>query len=205
MSISPIRRGEGISMLSTAKAGHTDDLLREATSDNRLDALRDVALTLVKALYSLSSTEPLRDHSIKLKDEVQRFESNLIRTTLERTRGHQARAARLLGVKNTTLGTKIKRYRLSWSDRSPQTVGTFGDCEKLVALKMLQEAGNFGFEGVWTRKGGDESAEIVLSDPKGQARMTLSVDVKGGPRLQFLDETGKVIYSLPDASSMMKK
>jgi len=113
MSSAAIWRGEVLaSVLSSAKTGGGGILLREATLDNRLDALKDVALTLLEAVDSLRSAEQSRDHSVRLHDEVQRFETDLIRTALERTGGNQARAARLLGVKHTTLNAKIKRYQI---------------------------------------------------------------------------------------------
>jgi transcriptional regulator with GAF, ATPase, and Fis domain len=113
MSSAVIWRGELTnSGLSSAKAGQGSTLLREATLENRLDALRDVALTLLDAVDSLRSSQPSRDHSLRLQDEVQRFETDLIRTALERSGGNQARAARLLGVKHTTLNAKIKRYKI---------------------------------------------------------------------------------------------
>jgi len=43
---------------------------------------------------------------------MQRYESELIRDALQRTRGNQRRAAKLLGVKVTTLNCKIKRLGL---------------------------------------------------------------------------------------------
>src|SRR6266436_9607494 len=113
MSSAAIWRGEVLaSALSTAKTGQGGILLREATLDNRLDALKDVALTLLEAVDSLRCAEQSRHHSVRLHDEVQRFETDLIRTALERTGGNQARAARLLGVKHTTLNAKIKRYQI---------------------------------------------------------------------------------------------
>lgn len=113
MSSAAIWRGEGLaSALSSAQAGQGSILLREATFENRLVALRDVALTLLDAVDSLRNSQPSRDHSLRLQDEVQRFETDLIRTALERTGGNQARAARLLGVKHTTLNAKIKRYQI---------------------------------------------------------------------------------------------
>jgi transcriptional regulator with GAF, ATPase, and Fis domain len=113
MSSAAIWRGEVLaSAPSSAKNGEGGILLREATLDNRLDALKDVALTLLEAVDSLRSAEQSRDHRVRLHDEVQRFETDLIRTALERTGGNQARAARLLGVKHTTLNAKIKRYQI---------------------------------------------------------------------------------------------
>ena len=100
------------SALSSARAGQGSTLLREATLDNRLDALKDVALKVLEAVDSLRGAPPSRDHKVRLQDEVQRFETDLIRTALERTGGNQSRAARLLGVKHTTLNAKIKRYQI---------------------------------------------------------------------------------------------
>jgi transcriptional regulator with GAF, ATPase, and Fis domain len=113
MSSTAIWRGDVLaSALSSARAGQGSIHLREATFDNRLEALRDVALALLDAVDSLRSSQPARDKRLRLQDEVQRFESDLIRTALDRTGGNQARAARLLGVKHTTLNAKIKRYQI---------------------------------------------------------------------------------------------
>ena len=94
-----------------------DDVARAAARgtelvlDNRLTTLRDVALTLLREVESLRVTEPYDlAGRVRLCDEVQRFESELIRSALSRTMGNQTRAARLLGVKLTTLNSKIKRY-----------------------------------------------------------------------------------------------
>ena len=127
MSTAAIWRGEvPESALASAKAGQDSVLFREAMFDNRLDALREVTLTLLEALDSLQSCQPLRDQSVRLQDEVQRFETDLIRTALARTRGNQARAARLLGVKHTTLNAKIKRYQIRYDpypDEAKKQIG----------------------------------------------------------------------------------
>jgi DNA-binding NtrC family response regulator len=49
---------------------------------------------------------------LDLQAEVHRFEAELIRSALVSTQGRQRRAARLLGMKVTTLNTKIKRYKI---------------------------------------------------------------------------------------------
>ena len=72
--------------------------------------------------------------------------------------------------------------------------------EKQAAMKTLRQDGIFGFRRVWAGKGADQSAQVVLSDPKGRERIRLSVDATGAPKLEFLDEAGKIISSLPDAS-----
>ena len=89
--------------------------LPDAAFDNRIEALREMALLFLSELESLRSTRPSRSEGPgKLYDEVQRFEIDLIRSALERTGGNQVRAARLLGVKPTTLNAKLKRYKISF-------------------------------------------------------------------------------------------
>jgi transcriptional regulator with GAF, ATPase, and Fis domain len=129
MSSAAIWRSDVLtSALSSAQAGQGSIHLREATLDNRLDALRDVAATLLEAVDSLRCAQPSRENSIRLQAEVQRFETDLIRTALERTGGNQARAARLLGVKHTTLNAKIKRYKIR-SDSEADAGREIGDRE----------------------------------------------------------------------------
>jgi DNA-binding NtrC family response regulator len=56
-------------------------------------------------------------------DEVRRFEIGLITQALSRTQGKQSAAARLLGLKATTLNSKMKQYQMRGNDRasdSPQ-------------------------------------------------------------------------------------
>jgi DNA-binding NtrC family response regulator len=91
--------------------------LHDVALNNRLNTLREVALTLLREVESLRVSQQHTKQSVKLYDEVQRFETELIRSALVRTGGNQTRAAQLLGVKLTTLNTKIKRYKISSEDR----------------------------------------------------------------------------------------
>ncbi len=101
--------------VSSSIAVHAGSLLHEATLDSRLDALREVALTLLQEVESLRSLRPPRSsRQPRLSEAVRRFETVLIVQALEKTRGNQLRAARLLGVKHTTLNAKIKRYGISF-------------------------------------------------------------------------------------------
>src|SRR4030081_3319599 len=89
----------------------------EVVLDNRLSALREVALTLLREVESLRITEPANlNRQVRLSEEVQRFEVDLICSALSRTAGNQTRAARLLGVNLTTLNSKIKRYKILADD-----------------------------------------------------------------------------------------
>ena len=55
----------------------------------------------------------LKVQRIKLREEVRRFEINLIRSALDQTHGNQTAAAALLGTNVTTLNTKIRNYGIS--------------------------------------------------------------------------------------------
>src|SRR5258705_4860134 len=79
--------------------------------------IRDAALTLLKEVESLTtSQQSLPNHRLALHEEVQRYEIDLIRSALKRTRGNQRRAAKLLGVKVSTLNCKIKRFGISLTE-----------------------------------------------------------------------------------------
>jgi transcriptional regulator with GAF, ATPase, and Fis domain len=83
---------------------------------NSLSNVREAALALLREVESLANREPNSNGQLTLQEEVQRYETELIRNALQRTRGNQRRAAKLLGVKVTTLNCKIKRLGISLGD-----------------------------------------------------------------------------------------
>jgi len=90
----------------------------EANSDTnvevRLNTLRETVLQLLDEVESLAISRAVDiKRGARFSDEVRQFEVNLIRTALGRTSGSQIRAARLLGLKPTTLNAKIKRYNIA--------------------------------------------------------------------------------------------
>jgi len=88
-------------------------LRRLTTRDVRLSSLKVLALTLLERIECFDEEEASGSlDDLNLQDEVRRFEAELIRNALVSTGGRQRRAARLLGMKVTTLNTKIRRYRI---------------------------------------------------------------------------------------------
>ena len=92
---------------------------------NRIQRLVDLADSLFRETESLARDKEFAEESNRLQtlnlsegidfyDEVQRFETGLIRLALDQTRGHQAQAARLLKIKPTTLNSKIKVYGIEY-------------------------------------------------------------------------------------------
>jgi DNA-binding NtrC family response regulator len=85
----------------------------QANVDVRLNTLRETVLQLLEEVESLAISKTVDiKNGARFSDEVRQFEVSLIRTALGRTSGSQTRAARLLGLKPTTLNAKIKRYGL---------------------------------------------------------------------------------------------
>ncbi len=76
----------------------------------KLEALKKRALALVSDVDSIIQVKSLPDGSINFYDEVKHFEVVLIRWALNREKGNQAKAARLLGLKPTTLNRMIHRH-----------------------------------------------------------------------------------------------
>ncbi len=79
----------------------------------KITFLRELATSLLDELRDLGDSRAVRvEQGIDLYAEVCRFEIELIRCALQHTGGHQVRAARLLGLKTTTLNNKIKQYKI---------------------------------------------------------------------------------------------
>jgi DNA-binding NtrC family response regulator len=92
---------------------------------NRIQRLLDLADSLFRETESLARDKAFAEESNRLQtlnvsegidfyEEVERFETGLIRLALDQTRGHQAQAARLLHIKPTTLNSKIKLYGIEY-------------------------------------------------------------------------------------------
>lgn len=100
------------------RAGEVDS--RQSASQKpsaRTEALRILALAMLREVEALSRASGAAGAGeINLADEVRRFEAEIIRSTLLRTGGRQRRAAKLLGMKVSTLNAKIKRYRIRLAD-----------------------------------------------------------------------------------------
>lgn len=80
----------------------------------KLEVLKEVALSLLEEVEALEHVRSINiRRGINLYEEMRTFEINLIQTALERTGGHQTRAAQLLGVNLTTLHNKLKRLNIS--------------------------------------------------------------------------------------------
>jgi transcriptional regulator with PAS, ATPase and Fis domain len=98
--------------------GSSEGILKQ----NQLEALKSLSLLLVREINSLDETQANLKKSlesekpISLFKELQRFEANMIRCALIRSMGKQRTAAKLLGIKETTLSMKIKRFKIDLTE-----------------------------------------------------------------------------------------
>lgn len=69
--------------------------------------------------------------------------------------------------------------------------------ERDKALAAVRAAAPPGPRRVFVGKNGDRAATVSLADANGKPRLTLTVDAAGSPRIEFLDEAGKVVSKLP--------
>ena len=95
--------------------------IAEKPERNAVQRLIELANSLVREAQTLAGDKALAEESQRLQGlnfsegidffgEVKQFETSLIKLALARTGGHQARAAKLLNIKPTTLNSKIKLY-----------------------------------------------------------------------------------------------
>jgi len=100
--------------LRSAQGSSSDSQPSDDALNNRIEALKTLALNLLRELEALEqSRADDRGTKLSLHEEVRRFEEDMIRCALIRTGGRQRRAARMLGMSAATLNAKIKRYGIS--------------------------------------------------------------------------------------------
>ena len=92
----------------------TDLLLTSVQYLSQLSRMeREVRLlrrALSRGMFDDQTVSDANEGGPILSDRVEQYERNIISSALRRTQGCQVRAAQLLGVKNTTLNMKLKRY-----------------------------------------------------------------------------------------------
>ena len=108
--------------MSSAVRGK-EDIVRAISSDrvraeavaaqNKIRLLKQLVMELQQGLDSLNQVPtPAVEHGLDFYHEVSHFEIELIKRALIVVEGHQRKAARLLNLNASTLGSKIKYYRI---------------------------------------------------------------------------------------------
>jgi DNA-binding NtrC family response regulator len=93
-----------------------DPLSKQLLANDRVKTLKSLAMLLLHEVEFLENLTPHKnisgseDRIFSLAGEVEQFEIEWIRNALIQSRGHQLKAAKILGIKITTLSMKLKRY-----------------------------------------------------------------------------------------------
>ena len=77
---------------------------------DRIPTLRRIVVQLLQAIEPMALG--LNSKGNSFTERVSAFERSLICAALSKTAGNQTRAAKMLGIKVTTLNAKIKRYQI---------------------------------------------------------------------------------------------
>ena len=70
--------------------------------------------------------------------------------------------------------------------------------ERDAAIAAVRSTAPPGPRRVFVGKTPDKAATVVLADAEGRARLRLTVDASGNPRIEFLDEAGQVVARIPE-------
>ncbi len=86
----------------------------DQSSRTLCESMKVILLALLDRIDALESEmDEDQADALDLRDEVNQFEVALIRAALASTKGRQRRAARVLGVKVSTLNAKIRRHHVT--------------------------------------------------------------------------------------------
>lgn len=72
------------------------------------------------------------------------------------------------------------------------------ETKREAAIQAMIDNNELTTNRLFLGKRRDNSMMLLMSDIKGRERIRMQVAPDGTPKLEFLDETGKVIYSLPE-------
>jgi len=72
------------------------------------------------------------------------------------------------------------------------------EAARKAAFQVMLDNNELSTQRLFLGKRRDNSTEFLMSDIKGRARIRMAVTADGTAKLDFLDQAGKVIYSLPE-------
>jgi hypothetical protein len=78
------------------------------------------------------------------------------------------------------------------------------EAKRKVAIQALVDNNELTTNRLFLGKQRDNSLMLLMSDIKGRPRIRMQIAPDGTPRLEFLDEAGKVVYGLPNAAGATK-
>lgn len=130
--------------------------------------------------------------------------------TFDKVRNDQAIGLRYLESDNGTYQTGLEIWQqpnvpsdivgAKWEAARKIT----DEAARKAAIQSLIDSGEATQQRLFLGKRRDNSTSLVMYDIKGRQRIRMQVAPDGSPRLEFLDEAGKVLHSLPAAPAAPK-
>ncbi len=131
--------------------------------------------------------------------------------TFDKVRNDQTMGFRYLESDNGTYQSGLEMWQQP-NIPSDVMLAKYKDANKITdetkrkaAIQAMIDNNELTTNRLFLGKRRDNSTMLVMSDIKGKPRIRMVVATDGTPKLDFLDETGKVIYSLPEENKAGKK
>jgi len=67
-----------------------------------------------------------------------------------------------------------------------------------VAFQKMRDDNLLAASRMFLGKSRNDASLLIMNDMNGKERIIMKVDVDGKPQLEFLNETGEIIYSIPE-------
>jgi len=131
--------------------------------------------------------------------------------TWDKVRGDQTIGFRHLERDNGTYATGLEMWQQP-NIPSDVMLGKLEAAQKLpddasrkAALAAMANNNELTTQRLFLGKVNNDAMMLLMADVKGKPRIRLQVAPDGTPKLDFLDDTGKVFFSLPDNNKASEK
>jgi hypothetical protein len=128
--------------------------------------------------------------------------------TFDKVRNDQAIGFRYLESDNGTYQTGLELWQQpntpsdTLNSKYEAASKIADEAVRKAAIQAMIDNNELTTQRLFLGKGRNNTTSLIMSDIKGKPRITMSVTAEGKAKLEFLDETGKVVYSLPEANKV---
>lgn len=131
--------------------------------------------------------------------------------TFDKVRGDQTIGFRHIEGENGAYSAALEMWQQPnipgdvWIAKRDSVRKLEDETERKAALQMMIDNNELMLRRLYLGKTRDNATVLEMLDSKGKTRIVMMVTADGIPKLEFWDETGKVIYSIPEANKVDTK
>lgn len=124
--------------------------------------------------------------------------------TFDKVRGDQTIGFRHLEGENGSYSSALEMWQQPnipgdvWISKLDSIRKIKDETERKAGLKAMRDNDELMTRRLYLGKTRDNASLLEMLDTKGRTRIVMMVDASGLPKLEFWDETGNVIYSIPE-------